>query len=127
MILIRRKRAAPVPLERRACQRVALAAEVTIDSEHNFYCGLSQNISETGLFISTFRPEPIGTEVDLSFTLPTHDGPLSVRGRVQWVREHSPLNADLAPGMGLQFVDPSDEVLQAVRAFVQCREPAFYE
>ncbi|MDW8281570.1 MAG: PilZ domain-containing protein [Myxococcales bacterium] len=127
MIPIRRKRTAPAPVERRACQRVALVAEVTIDSEHNLYWGLSENVSEAGLFVSTFRPEPIGTEVDLSFTLPTHEGPLSVRARVQWVREPCLFHADLAPGMGLQFIDPSDEVLQAVRAFVRCREPAFYE
>jgi uncharacterized protein (TIGR02266 family) len=126
-MFVKRRKLAPNPAHQRDHQRVALEAEVTIDSDHNFYYGLSENISEGGLFVSTFQPAPLGAELELTFTLPGRDDSLKVRGRVQWVREFSALNSDVPPGVGLQFVDPNDELMSAVRSFIRQREPAFYE
>ena len=50
-----------------------------------------------------------------------------VRARVQWLREHTHLNHDLPSGMGLQFIDPSPEIMAFVRGFIEQREPGFYE
>ena len=61
------------------------------------------------------------------FTLPGREEPLRVRGRVQWVREYSDRNNEVPPGVGIQFVEPTEEVLAAVRSFIGKREPGFYE
>lgn len=127
MFVKRKRTAAPSPAELRAHQRVSMEAEVSIDSEHNFYYGLSENVSEGGLFVSTFQPAPLGSEIEVSFTVPGRDKPLQVRGRVQWVREYSDRNREVPPGVGIQFVEPTEEVLSAVRWFIRKREPAFYE
>ena len=49
---------------RRAAERVALKAQVTVSSETNFFTGLSENISEGGVFISSLAPPEIGTIID---------------------------------------------------------------
>ena len=126
-MFVKRKKLAPSPADLRAYQRVSLEAEVTIDSEHNFYYGLSENISEGGLFVSTFQPAPLGSELEITFTLPGREEPMRVRGRVQWVREYSERNREVPPGVGLQFVDVNEEILGVVRRFIRKREPAFYE
>ncbi len=127
MFVKRRKKEQACPADNRTSQRVEMAAEVTIDSDHNFYYGLSENISEGGLFVNTYQTIELGSELELLFTLPGHQGPLKVRARVQWVREHSPLNQELPAGMGLQFINPAPELLELVRGFIVQREPAFYE
>ena len=127
MFVKRRKPAGPSPADLRTHQRVTLEAEVTIDSDHNFYYGLSENISEGGLFVSTFQPAPLGAELEITFTLPGGKEPMRVRGRVQWVREYSERNNEVPPGVGLQFVDVDEDILGAVRQFIRDREPAFYE
>ncbi len=127
MFVKRHKKNLPNPADQRTSKRVEMAAEVTIDGEHNFYYGLSENISEGGLFVNTYQLLELGSELELLFTLPGHHTPLSVRAKVQWVREHSFLNKELPPGLGLQFVDPSAELLELVRRFIVQREPTFYE
>lgn len=127
-MFVRKRKIAPrTREEQRNFRRVTLEADVTVEGEHNFYHGISENISEGGLFISTYELFPLGAELDLCFTLPTHPVPLRIRGRVQWVREYSILNRELPPGLGLQFIDPGPELLSAVREFVACREPTLYE
>ena len=54
----------------RVHSRAELSLAVTLMGENNFYVGLSQNISEGGIFIATYRVLPLGTRVLLTFTLP---------------------------------------------------------
>lgn len=128
-MFVKRKKSEKTRLaeEQRTHLRIGLDAEVTVDSETNFYYGLSENISEGGLFISTFRTEELGSELDLTITLPGQSRPLQIRGRVQWLREHSPRNSEAPPGFGLRFLNPTPELLTQVRQFIQQREPTFYE
>jgi uncharacterized protein (TIGR02266 family) len=126
-MFVKRKQSGARASEQRHHTRVAVEAEVTIDSEHNFYYGLSENLSEGGLFVSTYQPEELGRELELTFTLPGTPDPLRVRARVQWVREYSPQNCEVPSGIGLQFIDPPQSLINAVRTFIQKREPGFYE
>lgn len=130
----------PSPQEdRRRHARYVLSLAITMEGENNFYAGLSENISEAGVFIATHRTLPIGTPVVLSFTLPSSDEPLSIGGTVQWVRgpdaaapRDSMFGADresetVKPGMGVQFSDVGEESLRAIRAFMSRRSPEFFE
>ena len=108
--------------ERRRERRFGLKVFVGLESEHNFYTGLSRNISSGGLFIATHRPLDIGAEVELLFQLPA-GGPMHTHGQVTWVRAAHPDRPGRAPGMGVRFIDLSPEQSQQIRAFVRDREP----
>ena len=116
----------PIPLGRRAAPRVDLEVDIGMDTENNFYTGLSENISEGGIFVATHFPLPIGTEVNLNFTLP--DGHIvQAKGRVKWIREYNVLNEEQTPGMGIQFIELSEEDKKAIEQFIKKRAPLFYE
>jgi len=112
--------------ERRQHPRHHTDLKITMLSEHNFFMGLSENMSEGGLFVATHDMQPIGTMVDLKFKLPMHDEPLEVRGEVRWVRPYSQ-DVEAAPGMGVRFVGLTAEQGELIRAFLRSRPPIFYD
>jgi uncharacterized protein (TIGR02266 family) len=113
------------PSQRRAQPRVKMQAQVDFGSDANFYMGFSANISEGGIFIATVAIVPIGTEVDLSFSLPSGEQ-IACRGVVRWVREVNDKLPDSFPGVGVQFLDLDSTALSAIRRFVAERDPMFY-
>ena len=46
--------------ERRTSMRMKLHAKVTLASESNFFMGLTENVSEGGIFVSTLSPPEMG-------------------------------------------------------------------
>ncbi|MCA2980264.1 MAG: TIGR02266 family protein [Myxococcaceae bacterium] len=113
------------PPQKRASQRVRMQAQVDFESEANFFNGFSSDISEGGLFIATVNLLPLGTQVDLGFSLPSGER-VDCKGVVRWVREVDERQPDVMPGIGVQFVDLDTRAAQAVEAFVQQREPMFF-
>ncbi len=87
--------------------RVPFEVEVNVESDHNFYTGFTQNISEGGLFISTNKLLPMGAKIAFSFRFDPKVEPLSVYGVVRWLRESSPLTDDAPPGMGCAVRRPA--------------------
>lgn len=110
--------------EQRASERVAVAVEINLASDSQFFSGLSGDISEGGLFLSTYRPLPIGGAVDLEFSLPGSDSPLHARGVVRWLREHS---TDQPRGVGIAFDTLSDDDSERIHRFCAMRPPIYYE
>jgi uncharacterized protein (TIGR02266 family) len=112
--------------ERRVHPRAVLKTSVNLTSESNFYTGFSENISEGGVFISTYNPAPIGSKVDVEFSLP--DGGPSIRtpAVVRWIREHNPA-VETPPGLGLEFLELDERDQERVERFVCHREPLFYD
>ena len=112
--------------KRRQNQRSSLEIDVSIQTDHNFFMGLTENISEGGLFIATYDELPIGTELDLRLNLPD-SSPMETKAVVVWVREQNWFSEDVVPGVGVRFLDINEEHANAVRKFVEKREPMFYE
>ncbi|MCC6874807.1 MAG: TIGR02266 family protein [Sandaracinaceae bacterium] len=111
--------------ERRELPRVALEVDIGLHSETNFFVGFGDDISEGGLFVATYDLLPVGRELTLSFLLP--DGtPVTVLGRVAWIREPRGLESSLQPGMGVTFVDLDPESLDAIRRYTRLRPPMFH-
>lgn len=81
------------------------------------FFGYAGDISASGMFISTVNPRRKGEQFALQFTVPGAPAPISVNAEVAWVREHS-TNAEFPPGMGIRFLDITDEAAAAIRAFV---------
>ena len=130
-------RAPAVPRDwsnQRAYSRAELSLAVTLLGENNFYVGLSQNISEGGIFIATYRVLPLGTRVLLTFTLPGSSELLSVEGIVSWHRPPDAVASSgsnstppVTTGMGVRFDDPDMDVQEAIRAFTELRSPELYD
>lgn len=111
--------ARPEPSPRRQRPRARLDAAIDLHSDSNFFVGATENISDGGVFVATDKILDEGAEVDLVFTLP---GGFEVRGRglVRWHRAAAP---GVEPGVGVQFVDLSGAVEDAVENFIALRRP----
>ncbi len=110
----------------RSGPRVSVNIEVTLTGAHNFFRGFTEDISAGGLFVATHQFYPIGTEFNLSLSLEGRDIPVLVK--VAWIRESNPLKlADAEPGMGLQFIDMTEEQRMLIEEFIKKKEPIFFD
>jgi uncharacterized protein (TIGR02266 family) len=135
-------RAASIPIlaeDRRRHARYALSLAITMRGDNNFYAGLSEDISEGGVFIATYHVLPLGTPVVLQFTLPNSEEPITVNGTVQWVRGPDataanenvfcggPAVPDIVPGLGIRFHDLDKGTRTVIRDFMERRRPVFFD
>lgn len=114
------------PARRREHDRAVLSVDVGLESDHNFFLGFTENISEGGLFVATHQIQPVGSTVTLDFGLPGREERIRAVGEVRWVRVYNDAS-DVPPGMGIRFADISEEDLAAVREFVAQRTPLFWD
>ena len=114
------------PDNRREHDRVPLQVEVSLTSENNFYTGFTSDISAGGIFVATRETVPVGTQ--LNFELKLGSGTVQVTGIVRWTRPYNELMEDVAPGVGVQFVNLHPKVAQVVNAFIsKRRDSIFYD
>lgn len=119
---------APLPagkVAHRISQRVQMQAAVDLSSDNNFFTGFSSNISDGGLFVATVNLQPIGTEIDVTFSLPSGEK-IVAHGQVRWVRVVDDKHPDSFPGLGIQFTRLDAQAQAAIDDFVASREPMFY-
>ena len=113
--------------ENRGDGRTAVYANVDLHSEHNFWSGITMNMSEGGLFVATHNFVPVGTLLVLNIMLSQEREPLVMLVEVRWTRPYSG-QEDVPPGLGLQFVDGDAASLAKIRKFVATiREPLLFE
>ena len=106
--------------ERRRAPRIPVSANVDVaapdsrPTHETFFGGLSADVSEHGVFVSTHRVLDLGTRVSLEISLPT--GQVLARGTVRRMRR---ADEGLAPGLGIDF----DELSEIDRCTVEkfCR------
>ena len=113
--------------EHREFDRLPVVVEVHHESDHNFFTGFMEDISEGGLFVATHAVPRIGTKIEISFTLPGLQGTCVARCRVRWLRDYNPNAPDGIPGMGLAFCDLAGPAREAVERFIKQRQPIFFE
>ena len=92
------------------------AARFRVDYAHegNYLISCTQNISADGIFVCTEAPPPVGTVVQLVFSV----GDLTevaVAARVAWV---GPPGGVSEPGMGLRFLDLPAPLREAILELV---------
>ncbi len=110
---------------RRRSVRLGLHANVTVDSDTNFFTGFTENISEGGVFISTFSPPAQGEPVALRITV-RGEAELVVKGEVRWIRTDDEGNP---VGCGVLFCDLDDRQQRALDAMLvrAARAPLLFE
>ena len=111
---------------RRSHPRFAVEVEVGIHTDHNFYAGFSENLSEGGLFVATHRIQPVGSLVEISITVPSSEQPIRARGEVRWLRSYNEAS-DAPPGMGIRFVELDVASSESIQGFLTHRDPLFYD
>ena len=109
----------------RGSSRIPMQTQVDMSSDSNVFTGFSTNLSEGGVFVATVNLLPVGTPVDLTFTLPGNTR-ITVKGEVRWTREIDDRVPDVFPGVGVRFVELGMDAAQALHRFVAEREPLFY-
>lgn len=116
------------PANRRVVPRLEVAYDlkVDIDGDHIPYTGMIKDISSGGLFITTDADHIVGDLVQLSFTFPTLESVIDCRARVQWLRDRY-TSGDMAPGIGVQFIELPEAVRTAINAFISDKDVPFYE
>jgi uncharacterized protein (TIGR02266 family) len=108
--------------ERRSAVRRKLEVEVSLTSESNFFAGLSGDVSSGGIFVSTYELRPVGTKLDLVFSLA--ETVIEARGTVRWVQEP---REDVSPGMGVKFDQLAEHDRRKIEAFCQERAPLYFD
>ncbi len=121
--------------ELRSTSRADVHVEIDVVSEHNFWSGITSNISEGGVFIATHHVVPIGSRLYVQFSIDDGGPPIVALTEVRWVRDFradslipgrfSALRSP--PGLGVQFVDLPDDALRRIKAFVKRRPSLLFE
>ncbi|MFH1468941.1 MAG: TIGR02266 family protein [Pseudomonadota bacterium] len=107
-------------------RRISLRTEVHLESDSNLYTGLTDNLSEGGLFVATSELLARGTVLDLEFSLPDGGPPIRITGVVRWIREDLEC-IEGPPGMGVQFVELDERAEARLERFVRLRDTLYYD
>ncbi len=115
------------PANRRVHQRKELAVQVGIRSENGFWAGLTENISEGGVFVATNAPFDLGTEIEVDLSFKGRDESFPIPCVVRWIRPET--GGGLPPGMGLQFLHLEQDIQIRIREFISTgrQEVLFWE
>jgi uncharacterized protein (TIGR02266 family) len=116
-----------LPHERRTSPRAEVDVEISMESDHNFYTGLTQDISTGGLFVATHRLRSVGDRVSVTFTLPAGTERIAVETEVRWIRSLPNPTADAPIGMGLKFLKLTSQARKAIGSFLRERDSLFYD
>lgn len=116
----------PAQLDVQIESDVDVEAEVTLHSEHQFYAGFSENISDGGLFVQSWAHHEVGAHLTLRFTLPDDETPIETIGEVRWTRAYDRAH-DTPPGIGVAFLDLSTRDRARIDRFLKQRRPLFYD
>ena len=106
-------------------ERFGFGVEVSLESEHNFYTGFTENVSTGGLFIATRDLLAIGTQLQITFSIPDLDSFVATV-EVRWHRLEQAGTDGLSPGMGVRFLNLTEDQKRAVNAFIDKRETLFF-
>jgi len=105
--------------DRRATPRRLVVTRVELRDGDRAAVGITEDISEGGLFVASFDVRPVGTVLEVALTLPGHEDPIVARAEVVRVRDNRAAVAERIPGMGMRFVDLDDAARASIRAWVE--------
>jgi len=113
------------PAVRMAGTEAVIETDVGFMTETNFFVGFAGDLSDGGLFVSTWQTLPVGSPVTVVFTLP--DGHQArAQGQVMWVREADETVPDAAPGLGVTLEGLTERDMKSVGSFMAKRAPIFH-
>jgi uncharacterized protein (TIGR02266 family) len=102
--------------------RIDYRTQVSAKIDRRTISGASVDISLGGLFVNaeTSVDIPPGTEITITFNLPSHSRPIQVTGKVIWVNAGEPRPAQRLPkGFGVHFKNISGEIRAALHEHIE--------
>ena len=113
--------------ERRVSTRYQVKVEVGMQTESNFYTGLTQDVSGGGIFVATHMLRSVGEHIRVLLNLPGQSETFEIITEVRWVRDVTITRGVDDPGMGLRFLQMTPRAKQAVATFLTQRESLFFD
>jgi hypothetical protein len=102
--------------ERRQNPRTSVNWSVTIQTEEGTVERATYNISPDGAFIRGLSPLELHEVVDMNISGP--DQPITVKARVVWSNCQVPPDGDMPRGVGVEFINISDEHREIIFSLV---------
>ena len=102
--------------ERRQDPRTSVNWPVTIHTEEGTIERATYNISPKGAFIRGLSPLELHEVVDI--TISGLDHPITVKARVVWSSNQIPPQEDMPRGVGVEFINISDEHREIISSLV---------
>ncbi|MGD8917156.1 MAG: PilZ domain-containing protein [Syntrophobacterales bacterium] len=102
--------------ERRQYLRAKVSWPVTIRTEKETLERVTYNISPIGAFICGLSPLELHEVVDM--TISASDLQIEVKAKVVWTSNQVPPEADMPRGMGVEFINISDEHRELISSLV---------
>ena len=104
----------------RAEPRVPARLEVRYGVGQAALTEFTVNISSGGIFLEMTDPLPIGTDLQLTFSLPVRSAPIRCAGRVAWANHAElPVKPGFPAGIGIQLLGLSLDDLHVIRDFMK--------
>jgi hypothetical protein len=97
-------------------QRVRVNRAVTIQTEEDTIERATYNMSPGGAFIRGLSTLELHEVVDMGISGPDHS--ITVKARVVWTRSQVPPKEDMPRGMGVEFINISDEHRKIISSLV---------
>ena len=110
--------------ERRQNPRARVNWPVTIETEEGTIERATYNISPDGAFISGLSRLELHEVVDMTISGPDH--PIKVKAKVVWTSSQVPPKEDMPRGVGVEFINISDEDREIISSFVAGLDFAMY-
>ena len=93
--------------EQRVAPRAKIKWPVIVQKSTGVIEGVTLNISSTGVFIGCRRPLRLNEVFDMVITAPGHD--IGAKAEVVWSNKYGPDDQITPRGMGVRFLDISEE------------------
>jgi uncharacterized protein (TIGR02266 family) len=103
--------------DKRRTPRVSVGFKVKVDTTRGTFNGMGRDLSEGGIGVYVKKLAPIGSPVEVFFSLPGAESPVEVTGEVMYHRRGGPgLHDDW---MGIKFLRMDAASQKSIRTFVK--------
>jgi len=104
----------------------SVSFEVTAGGPHQFFTGITQDISKGGIFLATLQTLPLGTKMKIEFAVEGRT--IAAQAEVRWVREPDASDSiGVNPGMGLCFIEIAEADRAYIDSYVKEKETIYYD
>lgn len=105
--------------EDRVDHRVPIQLLVDYRSGGNYLFDFCRDMGSGGVFIETNKPLSVGSDMELTFTIPDSKETMRTVGKVIWSQSPLQDRKDVTPGMGVQFTNFSEQNRKTLDQFIQ--------
>jgi uncharacterized protein (TIGR02266 family) len=85
-------------------------------TKHSSY---TTNLCESGCFVRTLKPAPLGLKVSLILSIPDKPDPIATTGKVAWINKYDEnRKSNTLPGMGIEFCDLEETHYRILKDFI---------